>query len=90
MPSSALLFLQSAGQILSNIFKGLFNYCAISQEQVEILQQDIKPNHIQLVLTLFHAGRGIYAPPTTFRQFSPEVLIRGGSNYTLNLSFAIT
>ena len=35
-------------------------------------------------------GGGIYAPPTTFRQFSPDVLIRGGSNYTLNLSFVIT
>ena len=23
-------------------------------------------------LTLFHAGGGIYAPPTTFRQFSPR------------------
>ena len=42
------------------------------------------------ILTLFHAGGGIYAPPTTFRQFSPDVLIRGGSNYTLNLSFVIT
>ena len=28
--------------------------------------------------------------PTTFRQFSLEVLIRGGSNYALNLSFVIT
>ena len=35
-------------------------------------------------------GGGIYAPPTTFRQFSPDVLIRGGSNYTQNLSFVIT
>ena len=35
-------------------------------------------------------GGGIYAPPTTFRQFSPDVLIRGGSNYTLNLSCVIT
>ena len=35
-------------------------------------------------------GEGHICPPTTFRQFSPEVLIRGGSNYTLNLSFAIT
>ena len=33
-------------------------------------------------------GGGIYAPPTPFRQFSPDVLIRGGSNYTLN--FVIT
>ena len=39
------------------------------------------------ISTLFHAGgRGV----TTFRQFSPEVFIRGGSNYTLNLSFVIT
>ena len=54
-------------------------------------QSIIYPVHLQdILLTLFHAGRGIYAPPTTFRQFSPEVLIRGGSNYTLNLSFAIT
>ena len=29
-------------------------------------------------------------PPTTFRPFSPQVLILGGSNYTLNLSFVIT
>ena len=28
--------------------------------------------------------------PTKFRQFSPDVLIRGGSNYTLNSSFVIT
>ena len=35
-------------------------------------------------------GGEIYAPPTTFRQFSPDVIIRGGSNYTLNLSFVIT
>ena len=42
------------------------------------------------ILTLFHAGGGIYAPPTTIRQFSPDVRIRGGSNYTLNLSFVIT
>ena len=40
-------------------------------------------------LTLFRAGGGIYAPPTTFRQFSPDVLIRGGSDYTLNSSFVI-
>ena len=26
---------------------------------------------LNIILTLFHAGRGIYAPPTTFRQFSP-------------------
>ena len=32
---------------------------------------------------------GIYAPPTTYRQFSPNVLIGGGSNYTQNLSFVI-
>ena len=41
-------------------------------------------------LTLFYAGGGIYAPPTTYRQFSPDVLIRGGSKYTQNLSFVIT
>ena len=35
-------------------------------------------------------GGGIYAPPTTYRQFSPDVLIRGGSKYTQNLSFVIT
>ena len=29
-------------------------------------------------------------PPTTFRQFSPDVRIWGGSNYTQNLSFVIT
>ena len=29
-------------------------------------------------------------PPTTFWQFSPDILIRGGSNYTQNLSFIIT
>ena len=34
-------------------------------------------------LTLFH-------PPFKFQQFSLEVLFRGGSNYTLDLSFAIT
>ena len=27
---------------------------------------------------------------TTFQQFSPEVFIKGGSNYTLDLSFVIT
>ena len=42
-------------------------------------------------LTLFHAGwGGIYAPPTKFRQFSPDVLVQEGSNYTLNSSFVIT
>ena len=35
-------------------------------------------------------GGGIYAPPTTYRQFSPDVLIRGGSMYTQNLCFVIT
>ena len=40
-------------------------------------------------LTLFYEG-GIYAPPTTYRQFSPDILIRGGSKYTPNLSFVIT
>ena len=35
-------------------------------------------------------GRGAYmTPPATFQQFSLEVLIRGGPNYTLHLSFAI-
>ena len=34
-------------------------------------------------------GGGAYVPHTIFRQFSPEVLVRGGSNYTQNLSFAI-
>ena len=29
-------------------------------------------------------------PPTTYRQFSPDVLIRRGSKYTQNLSFIIT
>ena len=58
-------------------FDGLFGY------EFNLIPRGLKYN-------LFHAGRGIYAPPTTFRQFSPEVLIRGGSNYTLNLSFAIT
>ena len=33
---------------------------------------------------------GDFTSPSTFRQFSPEVLIRGGSNYTLNSSFVIT
>ena len=28
-------------------------------------------------------------PPTTYQQFSPDVLIRGGSKYTQNLSFVI-
>ena len=42
------------------------------------------------ILTLFYAGGGgIYAPPTTFRQFSSDVLIQGGSDYTLNSSFVI-
>ena len=41
------------------------------------------------VLTLFHAG-GHICPPNTFWQFSPDVLIRGGFNYTLNSSFVIT
>ena len=35
-------------------------------------------------------GGGIYALPTTFRQFSLDVLIRAGSNYTLNSRFVIT
>ena len=35
-------------------------------------------------------GGGNICPPTTFRQFSPDLLIRGGSNYTLNSSFVIT
>ena len=35
-------------------------------------------------------GGRIYAPPTTFRPFSPDVLIQGGSNYTQNLSYVIT
>ena len=43
-----------------------------------------------MFLTLFYARGGIYAPPTTYRQFSPDVLIRGGSKYTQNLSFVIT
>ena len=41
-------------------------------------------------LTLFLPGGGDFIPPSTFRQFSPDVLIRGGSNYTLNSSFVIT
>ena len=41
------------------------------------------------MLTLFYA-RGDVCPPTTFRQFSPEILIRGGYNFTLNLSYEIT
>ena len=41
-------------------------------------------------LTLFYAGVGIYAHPTTYRQFSPDVLILGGSKYIVNLSFVIT
>jgi len=32
----------------------------------------------------------IYVPPSTFRQFSLDVHIQGGSKYTLNLSFVIT
>ena len=40
-------------------------------------------------LTLFYVG-GHICPPTTYRQFSPDVLIRGGSKYTQNLSFVIT
>ena len=46
--------------------------------------------NVKIILTLFHAGVGIYAHPTTYRQFSPEIFIRGGSNHTLNLSFVIT
>ena len=47
------------------------------------------------VLTFFNpllsGGRGgIYAPPATYRKFSLDVLIRGGSKYTQNLSFVIT
>ena len=41
-------------------------------------------------LTLFLLGGGDFTPPSTFRQFSPDVLIRGGSNYTVNSSFVIT
>ena len=41
-------------------------------------------------LTLFLPGGGDFTPPSTFRQFSPDVLIRGGSNYSLNSSFVIT
>ena len=40
-------------------------------------------------LTLFYAGGGGYMTPTTYRPFSPDVLIRGGSKYTQNLSFVI-
>ena len=41
------------------------------------------------LLTLFLPGGGDFTPPSTFRQFSPDVLIHGGSNYTLNSSFVI-
>ena len=34
------------------------------------------------ILTLFLPGGGDFTPPSTFRQFSPDVLIRGGSKYT--------
>ena len=40
-------------------------------------------------LTLFYVGGGHICPPTTYRQFSPDVLIRGGSKYIKNLSFVI-
>ena len=39
------------------------------------------------LLTVFYAGGGIYAPTTTYRQFSPDILIQGGSKYTQHLSF---
>ena len=42
------------------------------------------------LLTLFYAGGGDKYPPTTYQQFSPDILIRGGSKYTQNLSFVIT
>ena len=35
-------------------------------------------------------GEGDISPPTTYRQSSPDVLIRGGSKHTQNLSFVIT
>ena len=42
-------------------------------------------------LKWFTAGvNSIPRPPTQFRQFSPALLIRGGSNYTQHLSFVIT
>ena len=45
----------------------------------------------QKMITLFRAWE-IYAPAphTTYRQFFPDVLIRGGSKYTQKLSFIIT
>ena len=36
----------------------------------------------------YRTNGGNYAASTTFRQFSPEVLVRGGFNYTQNLCFA--
>ena len=39
---------------------------------------------------ILRRGGAYMPPPTTYRQFSPDVLIRGGSKYTQNLSFVIT
>ena len=72
-------FFRSIPPIMS---KCQFEGCTSSYKELFTLKE--------VFLTLFHAGRGIYAPPTTFRQFSTDVLIQGGSSYTLNLSFAIT
>ena len=47
-------------------------------------------DYSKLSLTLFLPGGGDFTPPSTYRQFSPDVLIRGGFKYTLNSSFVIT
>ena len=43
-----------------------------------------------LILNPISTGGVDFTPPSTFRQFSPDVFIRGGSNYTVNSSFVIT
>ena len=48
-------------------------------------------NLYPMIIQPYFTWIGIYAPPpTTYRKFSPDVLIRGGFNYTLNSSFVIT
>ena len=72
-----------------NIFCNPLTQLIISAHKVRPNRDIIIPTSFSY-LTLFYAGGGIYAPPTTYRQFSPDVLIRGGSKYTQNLSFVIT
>ena len=59
----------------------------LNPDQISVVGVNRK-GHV--ILTLFLPGGGDFTPQSTFRQFSSDVLIRGGSNYTLNSSFVIT